>query len=118
MAVDANILIFERTKEELRIGKGIVPAVEAGFSRAWNSILDSNVSSLITAFILFYFGSSTIKGFALVLIIGVLCSLFTAVTVTRLILRSVIAQKRFSSPYLYGVAKGDLDALDRGATHG
>ena len=118
MAVDANILIFERTKEELRIGKGIVPAVEAGFSRAWNSILDSNVSSLITAFILFYFGSSTIKGFALVLIIGVLCSLFTAVTVTRLILRSVIAQKRFSSPYLYGVAKGDLDALDRGITHG
>ncbi|MEI6271599.1 MAG: protein translocase subunit SecD, partial [Chloroflexota bacterium] len=58
MAVDANILIFERTKEELRIGKGVVPAVEAGFSRAWNSILDSNVSSLITAFILFYFGSS------------------------------------------------------------
>jgi preprotein translocase subunit SecD len=118
MAVDANILIFERTKEELRIGKGIAPAVEAGFSRAWNSILDSNVSSLITAFILFYFGSSTIKGFALVLIIGVLCSLFTAVTVTRLILRAVIARKRFSSPYLYGVAKGDLDALDRGALHG
>jgi preprotein translocase subunit SecD len=118
MAVDANILIFERTKEELRIGKGIVPAVEAGFSRAWNSILDSNVSSLITAFILFYFGSSTIKGFALVLIIGVLCSLFTAVTVTRLILRSVIARKRFSSPYLYGVAKGDLDALNRGAING
>jgi hypothetical protein len=118
MAVDANILIFERTKEELRIGKGIVPAVEAGFNRAWNSILDSNVSSLITAFILFYFGSSTIKGFALVLIIGVLCSLFTAITVTRLILRAVIARKRFSSPYLYGVAKGDLDALDRGALHG
>lgn len=118
MAVDANILIFERTKEELRIGKGIVPAVEAGFSRAWNSILDSNVSSLITAFILFYFGSSTIKGFALVLIIGVLCSLFTAVTVTRLILRSVIARKRFSSPYLYGVAKGDLDTLDRGVING
>ena len=93
-------------------------AVEAGFNRAWNSILDSNVSSLITAFILFYFGSSTIKGFALVLIIGVLCSLFTAVTVTRLILRSVIARKRFSSPYLYGVAKGDLDALDRGAING
>jgi len=118
MAVDANILIFERTKEELRIGKGIVPAVEAGFNRAWNSILDSNVSSLITAFILFYFGSSTIKGFALVLIIGVLCSLFTAITVTRLILRAVIARKRFASPYLYGVAKGDLDALDRGALHG
>ncbi|MFM8997456.1 MAG: MMPL family transporter, partial [Candidatus Limnocylindrus sp.] len=116
MAVDANILIFERTKEELRIGKKIVPAVEAGFSRAWNSILDSNVSSLITAFILFYFGSSTIKGFALVLIIGVLCSMFTAITVTRVILRAVIARARFASPYLYGVWKGDLEGTetDRG----
>jgi preprotein translocase subunit SecD len=112
MAVDANILIFERTKEELRVGKGIVPAVEAGFSRAWNSILDSNVSSLITAFILFYFGSSTIKGFALVLIIGVLCSMFTAITVTRIILRAVISRPRFASPYLYGVAKGDLEATE------
>ncbi|MFM7781520.1 MAG: SecD/SecF family protein translocase subunit, partial [Candidatus Limnocylindrus sp.] len=112
MAVDANILIFERTKEELRIGKKIVPAVEAGFSRAWNSILDSNVSSLITAFILFYFGSSTIKGFALVLIIGVLCSMFTAITVTRVILRAVIARARFASPYLYGVGKGDLDGTE------
>jgi preprotein translocase subunit SecD len=105
MAVDANILIFERTKEELRIGKKIVPAVEAGFSRAWNSIIDSNVSSLITALILFYFGSSTIKGFALVLIIGVLCSMFTAITVTRVILRGVISRSRFASPHLYGVEK-------------
>jgi preprotein translocase subunit SecD len=112
MAVDANILIFERTKEELRIGKKVVPAVEAGFSRAWNSILDSNVSSLITAFILFYFGSSTIKGFALVLIIGVLCSMFTAITVTRVILRAVITRSRFASPYLYGVGKGDLDGTE------
>jgi protein-export membrane protein SecD len=108
MAVDANILIFERSKEELRIGKGVGPAIEAGFARAWNSILDSNVSSLITAFILFYFGSSTIKGFALVLIIGVLCSMFTAITVTRFILRAVIARRRFASPYLYGIAPGDL----------
>jgi len=110
MAVDANILIFERTKEELRIGKSIVPAVEAGFSRAWNSILDSNVSSLITAFILFYFGSSTIKGFALVLIIGVLCSMFTAISLTRAMLRAVINQPRYASPYLYGVGRGDLDS--------
>ena len=108
MAVDANILIFERTKEELRIGKGIVPAVESGFSRAWNSILDSNVSSLITAFILFYFGSSTIKGFALVLIIGVLCSMFTAISLTRAMLRAVIHRPRYASPYLYGVGRGDL----------
>ena len=84
---------------------------DLGFARAWNSILDSNVSSLITAFILFYFGSSTIKGFALVLIIGVLCSMFTAITVTRFILRAVIARRRFASPYLYGVAPGDLTGV-------
>ena len=72
MAVDANILIFERTKEELRSGKSLPQAIEAGFARAWNSILDSNVSSLITASILYLFGSSVIQGFALVLIIGVL----------------------------------------------
>ena len=77
MAVDANILIFERTKEELRLGKSLPAAIEAGFNRAWNSILDSNVSSLITATILYCFGSSTIRGFALVLIIGVLVSMFT-----------------------------------------
>ena len=87
MAVDANILIFERTKEELRVGKSLPAAIEAGFNRAWNSILDSNVSSLITATILFLFGSSTIRGFGLVLIIGVLVSMFTAVTVTRTMLR-------------------------------
>ncbi len=83
MAVDANILIFERTKEELRTGKSLPTAMEAGFNRAWNSILDSNVSSLITASILYFGGSSTIKGFALVLIIGVATSMFTAVTVSR-----------------------------------
>ena len=70
MAVDANILIFERMKEELRLGKSLPAAVEAGFNRAWNSILDSNVSSLITATILYLFGSSVIRGFALVLILG------------------------------------------------
>ena len=83
MAVDANILIFERMKEELRLGKSLPAAVEAGFNRAWNSILDSNVSSLITATILYLFGSSVIRGFALVLIIGVLVSMFSAIIVTR-----------------------------------
>ena len=84
MAVDANILIFERMKEEMRVGKSLPPAVEAGFGRAWNSILDSNVSSLITATILYLFGSSAIRGFALVLIIGVLVSMFSAIVVTRI----------------------------------
>jgi preprotein translocase subunit SecD len=103
MAVDANILIFERTKEELRAGKSLVSAIEAGFSRAWNSILDSNVSSLITASILYSFGSPTIKGFALVLILGILVSMFTAVVVTRTILRLIVRVPAFQRASLYGM---------------
>ncbi len=91
MAVDANILIFERMKEEMRAGKTLGAAIEAGFARAWSSIRDSNASTLITCLILFwfgsYFGASIIKGFALTLAIGVLCSMFTAITVTRTFLR-------------------------------
>lgn len=91
MAVDANILIFERMKEELRAGRSLGAAIEAGFSRAWTSIRDSNISTIITCAILFYFGStfgaSMVKGFALTLIIGVITSMFTAVTVTRTFVR-------------------------------
>jgi len=103
MAVDANVLIFERMKEELRLGKSLPAAMEAGFNRAWNSILDSNVSSLITATILYLFGSSTIRGFALVLIIGVLLSMFTAITVTRTMLRFVVPNVWARRPRLYGL---------------
>jgi preprotein translocase subunit SecD len=108
MAVDANILIFERTKEELRIGKSLTAAVEAGFNRAWPSILDSNISSLITATILFLFGTSTIKGFGLVLIIGVLTSMFTAVTVTRTVLRIVVAQPWARQARMFGVTEAEF----------
>ncbi len=108
MAVDANILIFERTKEELRLGKSLPAAIEAGFNRAWNSILDSNVSSLITATILFLFGSSTIRGFGLVLIIGVLVSMFTAITVTRTVLRIVVAQPWARKAAYYGVTEEEF----------
>ncbi len=108
MAVDANILIFERTKEEMRVGKSLPAAIEAGFNRAWNSILDSNVSSLITATILFLFGSSTIRGFGLVLIIGVLVSMFTAITVTRTVLRIVVAQPWARRAGLYGVTEEEF----------
>lgn len=91
MAVDANILIFERTKEEIRSGKTVGAAIEAGFKRAWSSIWDSNVSTLITCAILFWFGTqfgaSVIRGFALTLAIGVVISMFTAITLTRTILR-------------------------------
>jgi protein-export membrane protein SecD len=89
MAVDANILIFERMKEEIRAGKTLGPAIEAGFNRAWSSILDSNVSSLLIAIWLFWQGTSVIRGFALVLGIGVLVSMFSAVVVTRTLLRMV-----------------------------
>jgi preprotein translocase subunit SecD len=110
MAVDANILIFERTKEELRAGKTLVTAMEAGFNRAWNSIFDSNISSLITASILYFGGSSTIKGFALVLIIGVATSMFTAVTVSRTLLRLVVHQQWAQRAWLYGVTDEEFQA--------
>ncbi|HET7030548.1 MAG TPA: protein translocase subunit SecD [Candidatus Limnocylindrales bacterium] len=110
MAVDANILIFERMKEEMRVGKSLPAAVEAGFGRAWNSILDSNVSSLITATILYLFGSSTIRGFALVLILGVLVSMFSAIVVTRSILRAVVARPWSRRARLYGVSDKEFVA--------
>lgn len=87
MAVDANILIFERIKEEIRWGKPKHDALYSGFSRAWSSIRDSNISSLITTAILFYFGTGSIRGFALTLAIGIAVSLFSAITVTRTLLR-------------------------------
>jgi preprotein translocase subunit SecD len=105
MAVDANILIFERMKEELRAGKSFVAAVEAAFDRAWTSIRDSNVSTLITCVILFMTSSATpiIRGFAVTLGLGVLVSLFTAVVVTRTLLRLTIRQKWGRNPAWYGV---------------
>lgn len=94
MAVDANILIFERMKEELRRGKNVNDAMHEGFSRAWNSIRDSNTSSIITGAILYYFGStSVVTGFALVFIIGVIVSMFTAITASRVFLYAVAPKK-------------------------
>ena len=100
MAVDANILIFERMKEELRRGRGIWEAMHEGFARAWLSIRDSNTSSIITGVILYYFGStSVVTGFALVFIIGVVVSMFTAITASRIFLYAVApkTQNRFST---------------------
>ncbi|MBI3242746.1 MAG: protein translocase subunit SecD [Chloroflexi bacterium] len=100
VAVDANILIFERMKEELRAGRKLVTAVEEGFRRAWASIRDSNISTLITCIILFWFGSqfgaSVVKGFALTLALGVVVSLFTAVLVTRTLLHAMLDNMDFS----------------------
>lgn len=107
LAVDANVLIFARMKEELRRGRSFAVAVEQGFIHAWPSIRDSNVSTLITSLILYWFGSnfgvSIIKGFALTLALGVVVSLFTAVVVTRTLLRLVVRSGRFNNPWLFGV---------------
>jgi len=95
MAVDANILIFERMKEEIARGRSTWDAMHEGFSRAWTSIRDSNISSIITGVILYYFGSSSVvTGFALVFIIGVCVSMFTAITASRLFLYAVAPQKQ------------------------
>lgn len=99
VAVDANILIFERLKEELRAGKSLHQAIDAGWRRAWPSIRDSNISTLITCAILFWFGSafgaSIVKGFSLTLAIGVLVSLFTAIVVTRNFLHLILDRVNF-----------------------
>jgi len=93
MAVDANILVFERMKEELRAGRSLGSAIEAGFSRAWTSIRDSNISTLITCLILYLFGTrfgaGTVQGFAVTLALGVIINIFTAITVTRTFFRLI-----------------------------
>lgn len=94
MAVDANVLIFERMKEEMRAGKHIDEATRDGFGRAWPSIRDSNISSMITAIILFWFGTSLIKGFALVFGLGVLVSMLTAITISRTLLFALGIHKK------------------------
>ncbi len=105
MAVDANILIFERLKEELRSGKSLGGAIDEGFKRAWTSIRDSNVSSLITCAVLFWLGTSIIKGFALTLAIGIVVSMFSAIFVTRNFLRLTITEKMADKLWLFGVRK-------------
>ncbi|MDP3975258.1 MAG: protein translocase subunit SecD [Candidatus Jorgensenbacteria bacterium] len=87
MAVDANILVFERTKEELKKGMMRTQAIEEGFARAWTSIRDSNISTLITAAVLYTFTSSFVQGFALALFVGVVVSMFSAITITRTLMR-------------------------------
>jgi protein-export membrane protein SecD/preprotein translocase SecF subunit len=112
MAVDANILIFERMKEELRAGRSLWPSLRAGFDRAWTSIRDSNISTLITCAILAYFGSnfgaSMVRGFAITLFIGVVVSMFTAVLVTRSFMENAFAwlgERLQNTPWLLGVER-------------
>jgi preprotein translocase subunit SecD len=101
MAVDANVLIFERTREELRSGKTLYRSVESGFYRAFASILDSNVTTVIACVALFWFGAGLVKGFALTLGLGVIFSMFTAITCTRTLLLFVLGLPQFRKPELF-----------------
>ncbi|AAM24419.1 preprotein translocase subunit SecD [Caldanaerobacter subterraneus subsp. tengcongensis MB4] len=102
MAVDTNILIFERFKEELWAGKTIRPALDAGFAKAMRAVIDANVTTIIGAIILFYLGSGNVKGFALTLLIGVSSSLFTAITVTRFLLHALLEMDLTRNVKFYG----------------
>jgi preprotein translocase subunit SecD len=106
MAVDANILIFERSKEELRKGLTVDAALREGFHRAWPSIRDSNVSSMITACVLFWMGTSLVKGFALTFGLGVVVSMFTAITVTRTFLFSFKVKDTPAMKFLFSCGFG------------
>ena len=101
MAVDANVLIFERTREELRAGKSLYRSVESGFYRAWSSILDSNVTTLIACAALFQFGFGLVKGFAVTLAVGVAVSMFTAVTCSRTLMFLAIRIDSLRKPELF-----------------
>jgi protein-export membrane protein SecD len=113
MAVDANILIFERTKEEIKKGRNILGALDEGFKRAWTSIRDGNVSSIITALILIELGTGFVKGFAVTLIVGVLLSMFTAVTISRTMLRFMLGEWINNKLWLVGVKKRDIAEIKK-----
>ena len=102
LAVDANVLIFERMKEELRRGKGLAEGIEEGFRRAWTSIRDGNISTLITCFVL-YFTAGMIKGFAITLGLGILISMFSAIFITRTFLRLLVGTRAEKWKWLFGI---------------
>ncbi len=106
MAVDANVLIYERTKEELRAGKGTRQALSEGYSNAFSAIFDSNLTSIITGIILFNFGTGPIRGFATTLIIGILCSFFTAVFLTRIVYEHYMSKDKWLNlTFTTGISK-------------
>ncbi len=105
LAVDGNILIFERVQEELKDGRSLWESIELGFDRAWTAIRDSNITTLITCLILYNLGSAMIRGFAITLIVGTLLSMFTAVIISRNLLRLSLKCKLLNNPILFGVSK-------------
>ena len=104
MAVDANVIIFERIKEELRFGNTIKNSIESGFNKGFVAIFDSNLTTLIITAILFVFGTGPIKGFAVTLAIGTLASMFTAITATKILLLTFVSMFNFKDPKLFGVS--------------
>ena len=108
MAVDANILIFERMKEELRAGRNLFTAINSGFDRAWTSIVDSNMTTIIACLILYYFGSSIVKGFALTLAIGVMVSMFSAITITKNFMHLIFGTGELKYPALFGLKASEI----------
>ncbi len=105
MAVDANVLIFEHFKEEYRLGKTLRLSMDAGFKRAFTTIFDSNITTIIAAAVLFFFGTGTIKGFAITLGLGVVLSMFTAITLTQYMLKLLIASNIFQNSKVYGASR-------------
>ncbi len=103
MAVDANVIIFERLKEEMRDGRTVRAAVDAGFTKALRTIMDANVTTLIAAVVLYNFGEGAIKGFAITLMIGIVTSMFTAIVITKTLLKSFVSFKGLAKPVLFGV---------------
>ncbi len=103
MAIDANVLIFEHFKEEVAVGKTLRSAMDKGFSRAFVTIFDSNITTLIAAVILFYLGTGPIRGFAVTLGLGVVLSMFTAITVTKFLMNFLLASNLTKNGFLYGV---------------
>lgn len=109
MAVDANILIFERTKEELKSGRTLFTAINSGFDRAFTSIFDSNMSTVIICVILYFLGSNIVKGFALTLAIGVMVSMFSAITVTKNMMHLMFGTGQLKHPFLFGLKDSDIN---------
>ena len=102
MAVDCNIIIFERIREEIRLGKTIRASVDAGFNRAIRTVMDANITTLIAAAVLYQFGTGPVRGFAVTLSIGIFASILTAIILTRFLLREVVATGSIRSPKLFG----------------
>lgn len=108
MAVDANILIFERTKEELRAGRNLFTAINSGFDRAFTSIFDSNMTTILTCIILYLGGTNVVKGFALTLSIGVIVSMFSAITITKNFMHLIFGTGELKHPALFGLKQDEI----------